>query len=304
MADETKPRLLVTGWFSFELMGATAGDLICRDQVVRWARDAGWAVDVALAAPFDQREQGVDWRAVSPGDYQKLVFVCGPFGYGPPVDEMLDKFDGVPMLGVNLSMLQPLGEYQPFEVLWERDSDRAARPDLVLLSETRLVPMVALVLVEVQKEYGDQRARHAQANAALQRLLAGRDVAVVEVDTRLDTNRTGLHSAGQVEAVIAKADAVCTTRLHGTVIGLKHGVPPVACDPIAGGAKIKRQCETLGWPQCFVPEQYEHDPQQLEAALDWCLSPEGRSAAAATRQRARQALAGVPGEFQAALGNA
>ena len=35
-------------------------------------------------------------------------------------------------------------------------------------------------------------------------------------------------------------DAVVTTRLHGTVLAIKNGVPPVVIDPIAGGRKVLR----------------------------------------------------------------
>jgi hypothetical protein len=32
---------------------------------------------------------------------------------------------------------------------------------------------------------------------------------------------------------------------------LKDGVPAVAIDPVSGGAKIRRQAATLGWPVVF-----------------------------------------------------
>src|SRR5436305_1693050 len=34
-------KALVTGWFSFEQMGASAGDLLARDVACKWLRDAG-----------------------------------------------------------------------------------------------------------------------------------------------------------------------------------------------------------------------------------------------------------------------
>ena len=39
-----------------------------------------------------------------------------------------------------------------------------------------------------------------------------------------------------------------TTRLHGLVLALKNGVPAVAIDTVAGGAKVARQADALGWP--------------------------------------------------------
>lgn len=74
-------KTLVAGWFSFELMGATAGDLMACDLVCEWLKKAEHLYDVALAQPF---QGGVDWRAVDPQDYSYVVFVCGPFGNGEP----------------------------------------------------------------------------------------------------------------------------------------------------------------------------------------------------------------------------
>jgi hypothetical protein len=45
-------KTLVAGWFSFELMGASAGDLLARDVACEWLRDAGREYDIALAPPF------------------------------------------------------------------------------------------------------------------------------------------------------------------------------------------------------------------------------------------------------------
>src|SRR3954467_11875448 len=85
----TDVKALVTGWFSFEQMGASAGDLLARDVACGWLRDAGRDFDVALAPPFSG---GVDWRAVDPADYSEVAFVCGPFGNGPPLTEFLARF--------------------------------------------------------------------------------------------------------------------------------------------------------------------------------------------------------------------
>ena len=52
--------------------------------------------------------------------------------------------------------------------------------------------------------------------------------------------RRELRTAEEVESLIARMDVVLTTRLHGLVLALKHGVPVVAIDPIAGGAKLRR----------------------------------------------------------------
>ena len=110
-------RALLAGWFSFEDMGATAGDLMARDLCSRWMTSAGVAHDVAVAAPF---RGGVDWRAVDPERYDQVIFVCGPFGNGPPVTDFLGRFAGRRLVGLDLTMLQNLDEWNPFDVLIER----------------------------------------------------------------------------------------------------------------------------------------------------------------------------------------
>jgi hypothetical protein len=291
-------RALVAGWFSFELMGATAGDLLARDVVCSWLEEAAYPYDVAHAPPFSG---GVDWREVDPAGYTDLVFVCGPIGNGPPVDELLERFSGSRRLGVDLTMLHRLEEWNPFDVLLERDSDRTARPDISLLAPPRVVAIVGLVLIHPQEEYG-QRDVRARANAALERLAAGREAARVPIDTRLDENLTGLRTPAEVESLLARMDVVLTTRLHGLVLSLKNGVPVVAVDPVAGGDKISRQAGALGWPHVFAGDALSE--ARLEAALDACLEPEARVLARTCADRARESLAAVRHTFVDAVADA
>jgi hypothetical protein len=292
-------KTLVMGWFSYELYGATAGDLLACDLACEWLREAGHTVDVAFAPPFTR---GVDWRAVEPREYSHLVFVCGPFGDNDVTRELLTRFAHCHKIGLNLSMLAPLEEWNPFDFLIERDSDIAVNPDITLLSERRKVPVVGLLLVHPQKEY-KERARHKAANEAIHRLIASREMAVVPIDTRLDENHSGLRTAREVESLIARMDAVLTTRLHGTVLALKYGVPVVAVDAIAGGAKVSSQARALGWPMCFAIE--EVTDEALRGALDYCLTLEARQAARHCASVARNRLADLRERFIAELsGNA
>ena len=145
-ADERRNRahgdlvkVLVAGWFSFEDMGATAGDLMTRDLACDWLRECRREFDVALAPPFTG---GVDWRTAEPEHYSHVVFVCGPFGNGPPVDDFLVRFAGKHLSGLNLTMLDTLEVWNPFDLLLERDSSRVMRPDLAFLSQQDRVPVV------------------------------------------------------------------------------------------------------------------------------------------------------------------
>jgi polysaccharide pyruvyl transferase WcaK-like protein len=147
-----------------------------------------------------------------------------------------------------------------------------------------------MVLVHPQTEYRG-KARHEMANAALQRLVESREMSAVPIDTRLDENSTGLRTPAEVESLIARMDIVLTTRLHGTVLALKNGVPAIAIDPIAGGAKILRQAETIGWPVVFTADKVTDEA--LQKAFDYCLTEAARIKAQECCERARKNLAEV-----------
>jgi hypothetical protein len=288
-------RVLLAGWFSFEEMGASAGDIMARDLACAWLETAGYQVDVAVVPPFVGQ---VDWRSADPAAYSHIVFVCGPFGNGEPITPFLERFHGIPLVGLDLSMLEPLDSWNPFQLLLERDSSRAARPDISFLSTRPLVPVVGTVLIDNQDEYGKD-ARQSTANQAIQKLLAAREVAVVPIDTRLDVNKTGLRTAAEIETLIARMDVVVTTRLHGTVLALKNGVPAVVIDSVAGGAKVYRQARSIGWPIVFRVEDLREST--LAEAFDYCLTPEARSEAVACCQRAQNAVAAIREEFIAGM---
>jgi hypothetical protein len=287
-------KTLVAGWFSFEGMGATAGDLLARDLACEWLREAGRSVEVAHAPPFSG---GIDWRSVDPAGYPEVVFVCGPFGNGPPLDGFLERFRAARLIGLDVSLLEPLEAWDPFDLLWERDSSRTSRPDISFAAPSTVVPVIGLVLVHTQPEY--EGGMHEEVGRSIGRLREAREMAVVEIDTRLDENSTRLSTPGEVEAVIASTDVVITTRVHGLVMALRNSIPALVIDPIAGGAKVRRQAEAVGWPIVFNADQIS-DPALAEA-LDRCLSEELRGQAARCGYRAREQVAALRKELIATL---
>lgn len=273
-------KILVAGWFSFENGHATAGDLLAGDEVCEWLNEAGYDYDIALDAPFTG---GVNWRAVNPEDYTHLVFVCGPFEKGELEAQIFQRFGNhCRLIGLNLSMKLPLPEWQPFDFLSERDSSEKVNPDLVFLTRQNHVPVVGLCLVE---DY--EGAMVPEANALIREFLDKNELAIIPIDTRLDENSTGLRTPAEIESLIARVDVLITTRLHGTVFALKNGIPVVAVDPMAGGKKIRKQCEMLGWPSVFNVDQLEIS--ELQQALEYCLTSEARKQA---KRCATRAIAG------------
>lgn len=276
-------KVLIAGWFSFPNGHATAGDLLSKDVVCNWIDKAGIPYDVALAPPFSG---GVDVRSVPPEDYSHLVFVCGPFERGSLEAELQERFGGCRMIGLNLTMSEPLEEWNPFDLLLERDSSRAVNPDLVFLSEAERVPVVGVCLVEAHPGASTEAAE-----AAIGRLCASRQAAVVSIDTRLDSENPALRNPAEVESLLATMDLVITTRLHGAVLALKNGVPVIAIDPIAGGGKICRQAGVVGWSTVFKVD--ELTDEGLQSAFDYCLTPDARAAARNSAEIAVHRLSGV-----------
>lgn len=288
-------RFLLAGWFSFAEMGATAGDLLARDVARGWLEDAGHAVDVAVAPPFTG---GIDWRTTDPAQYDGLVFVCGPLGNGWPVTELLEHFAGRRLVALDVSMLEPLEAWNPFHVLRARDSTAESHPDISFAAPPLTRPVAGVVLVHPQTEY--REPLHEVAHAAIDRLLDAHDVVPLPIDTRLDVSAHGLTRPDQVEALIARTDVVVTTRLHGLVLALRNGVPVVAIDPIAGGAKVDRQARTVGWPLVFTADAL--DEHRLADAFAYCLTEPARTLARACGRRAAAAVHSLGEDFVAAVG--
>jgi hypothetical protein len=287
-----KMKTLVAGWFSFDRGAAMAGDLLACELVCEWLERLGRAYDIALAPPFSG---GVNWRLLDRASYTHVIFVCGPFQPDLCEQEFLAHFAGCRFVGVDLSMPIPLDQWNPFDVLWERDSSRANRPDVVFLSRQAKVPVVGVCLVEP-----DMRAMDAVANAAIQRLLASREVAVVLIDTRLDANITGLRTPAEVESLIARVDLLVTTRLHGAVLALKNGIPAVVIEVDSRAAKLRRHMEKIGWETLLFAHSL--DDVSLSRAFDYCLTEEARMHAAECHRRAVILLQEVEEEFALEIG--
>jgi hypothetical protein len=280
-------RVLVAGWFSFEDRMATAGDLLSGEAVLRWLASRKIPSDLAVAPPNGKFR----WDRVREKKYSHLVFACGPYARDWIPRPILARFAHCRKIGIDLSMLD---DANPFDVLFTRDD----RPDLVFAAEAERVPVIGLVLVHPQFEYG-KRSRADAANGMLRTLARSRESVVWEIDTRLDgRNATGFATPAQVETAIARMDVVLTTRLHGLALALKNGVPAVAVDSVSGGAKVTRQAQALGWPVFNVDRL---DPRKLSKALDECLRPDARQRARSCGEAAAEKLRLLREEFFRAL---
>jgi Polysaccharide pyruvyl transferase len=272
-------RALVAGWFSIHDGGATAGDLLVRDVLCEWLDEQGVMYDVAQERKLGP---GVDWFRVSPERYSHLIFACGPIGSNLAVRELIDRFAKCRRVAINVSITAET-EWKPFDLLLARDGDGYPRADIALSAPIVRPPVIAVVKMEEHPG-----ARVDLAHKAFARLLASRDAAAFAVDTVLEPGTPGRRTAGEVLALIARADVVLTTRLHGLVLALRQGVPGLALDPVPGGAKVLAQAQALAWPAAAAINAI--DDSELERLLAWCLTSDAREKAIACAKTASAAI--------------
>ncbi|XRQ14945.1 polysaccharide pyruvyl transferase family protein [Actinomadura welshii] len=274
-------RVLVTGWPSFLHGEATAGDVLAMEAVRRALGSAGVGCDLAWSPVF--RPGGLDLGRADPARYTHLVFTCGPL-HGPQVEELHRRYARCTRVAVGVSVIDPDDPaVTGFDAVLPRDSPAGApRHDLAALPETAPVPVAGVVLAPGQAEYGTRRL-HDRVERELTDWLAARECARLPLDTRLDPRDWRLcATAAELESALRRLDLVVTTRLHGLVLALKNGVPALAVDPVAGGAKVTAQARAWSWPAVLtVPADGAGragpllDERELDRWWDWCLSPGG-----------------------------
>lgn len=290
-------RALLTGHFS------TVGDIECIEIVRHWLGAMGIPYDVASFSESVRAKLpgATDLATVDPRSYSHLVMICGPV-WKEQLEELkfdLARFRHCVRIGINLTLIAPVQVWNPFDILLERDSNRMTRPDLTLLADTKSVPIVVgRCLVRKQSSYAG-RERHDQARQLFDDLIQRRDFAALDLDTRWYRDGNGLRTPAHFISALRRIDLLFTNRLHGMVYALKAGVPVVAIDAIEGGAKVFAQAEAIGWPQCIPIERAT--PERLDAAVDWCLSPQAREVISSCREGVLPELGEVKRKFLAAL---
>lgn len=271
-------RILLTGWFSFRDGEVTAGDALAARQLSAALDRSGLAHDTAWSPGFAPGEMPLE-RA-DPARYAQLLFVCGP-AHGAQVARLHERFAHCRRLAVGVSVVDPADPaVTGFHRVLARDG--TAEPPCVDLSATAPLgpgpPLAVVVLTRGQGEYGVRRC-HAEVSESLTRWIHGKDCARAEADTRLAVDDWRLCATPeQFLSLVARADVVLTTRLHGLVLSLRAGTPVLAVDPVRGGAKVSAQGRALRWPAVVAAEGVA--PDTLDRWWGWCLSGAGRSAAA------------------------
>ena len=211
----------------------------------------------------------------------------------------LNRFSHCRTVGINLTLVEPVSVWDPFDVLLERDSDRCTRADLTLLADTQRVPVVGRCLVHRQRSYQGLEC-HEKARKLIDAVIQNRGWAVIDFDTRWYKAKNSLSTPAQFLSALERVDLLLTNRLHGMVYAIKAGVPVVAIDAIKGTAKVSAQAKALGWPHCIPIE--EATLSRIESAVDECLSDRARTLVHQVNNSARGSLATLQRDFIAAIG--
>ena len=290
------PRVLLTGWFSFLHGEATAGDVLALNAVRQALDQAGVSYEVAWSPVF--RPGALRLEDADPHQYTHLVFVCGPL-HGKPLEDLHTRFATLRRIAVGVSVIDPdAPAVTGFDQVLARDGDTgtAVRDLSAVAPACAPVPVTGVALATGQGEYAGRR-RHETVNAGLTGWLAGQTCAPVPLETRLDSRDWRLCStAAAFQSLLNRLDVVVTTRLHGLALALRAGIPVLAVDPVDGGGKVSAQAAAWLWP-AVLPADLAADARHLDHWWHWCLSAEGRRAAA----RAAGADPGQPGTMLASL---
>ena len=286
-------RLLVCWYGSFAGHG-TVGDLRSLETLASHLVGCGHVVSHATA---DQIEivgaRRVDWQQVASTDLDAVLFVCGPIlSFHPQTNSLFDRFKHNRMAGVGVSLMPKTdpGFSNPFEIVFAREGGERRYGDLAIIAplgthrSANSSLKVGVSLRGLQHEYGAHRCRweetarlaHEAAHAAI---AEGGEIVVLENHL----TRSGL-GADEIERRYAECDLVITSRFHGAITALRHGVPYIAIDQISGGAKIISLLSALPWPHAYEIDSI--DAETLKgAAIELSQRPD-RELLFSTRDKA------------------
>ncbi len=293
-------KALLAGHFS------TFGDLAALEYVIAAVRSLGIQYDTfpmfgSEFLPHMNRPVPARGRP-DPGEYSHLFVICGPLWPGLLEERGLNlaDFGHAIRVGVNLSMIEPLDQWNPFHILIERDSGQDVRPDVAFSHQGRTGLVAGLCIIDSQPEYGANQ-RHAETLAMFDEAVASNGWAKVLLDTRWPPyrNKTGLSSADDFMSVVRRVDFVLTNRLHGMVFSLSAGTPVIAVDSVAGGAKLTAQANAIGWPVCKLSE--DASVEWISSKAEWALDPSAGEQVAKSVRFARDNVDRMQGELVQAL---
>ena len=281
---------LVAGWFSYKGACATFGDTEAMHVVTRWLDEVN--IPYHIACHKVNGTDGLDINTLDPTPYSMFIFVCGP--WRDDSRKILEKFEHCYKIGIDLSLEDPVHLQHGFDIILARDMPQQHNPDLAFASHVPTLPLIGIAQVHPQVMYGN-RQRHKQVAKAISEYLSRGEVAYVTLDTLHRDNPVKIGNVVHYENLVARLDAVITTRLHGLVFAIKRGIPAVAIDAIAGGAKVSAQANSINWPQVHKGDTVDAD--QISAAVEKCLDGSLDDTVTRSRENALKKLQQVKSDF-------
>jgi len=158
--------------------------------------------------------------------------------------------------------------------------------------------LIGIIQVHPQPEYGN-RQRHEKVKKIINNYLMLEDIAYINLDTLYKGNILPVKNAAQFECLVSKLDVVITTRLHGMVFALKKGIPAIAIDAIAGGAKVTAQAKAIGWPIIFNGDDLNE--KKIQQVVNLCLNGSMNQTIKDIRPNILAKLDKIKSEFQKGL---
>jgi polysaccharide pyruvyl transferase WcaK-like protein len=118
---------------------------------------------------------------------------------------------------------------------------------------------VGLALRGRQSDYGEEVCTWREVEDLALKLAS--DIVVpasgrmLEIENHLvRSNKTPI----EIENLYVACDLVITSRFHGAVTAMKHGIPFIAIDQIQGGAKVYNLLAHLGWPHVYKIDEVDN----------------------------------------------
>ena len=268
-------RIVLAFWGSFESDG-TIGDEVSAKSLFCSLVKNGYSVDVISW-------KDLNWaNAIKPTEveyrkYSKFIFVCGPvIPHYQPLIALLANASaaGCITIGFSVSLFKKSdGEiYNPFDIVFPRESEFEVGSDLAVLEKTSAQPVkvqnivkVGLVLRGWQKEYGPDNCYWKPVEEVIKEALDlfGRDksVEIKIIDHQLYRSKWSIE---EYDLAYNSCDLLITTRFHGAIFAIRNNVPFLAIDQIRPFAKVTRLLQHIDYPFKFSYSNFD-----LKVCLDF-----------------------------------